>query len=62
MDPVTVRDLKAKYSSKMELVKFLKTEGNVFLPHHKFITSPFVSYILTGKKKVSGNKSKNSKF
>ena len=53
METVTVKELKAKYASKKELVKFLRVDANVYLPSHKYLTWMFVRDILTGVKKVS---------
>jgi len=56
METITLKNLKAKYASKRELVQFLRIDCNVYLPHHKYLTWMYVRDILTNKKKVGRKK------
>ena len=47
---VSVKEIAAKYSTKIELYKFLAARNNVYLPHHRHITIWFLKDVMSGKK------------
>ena len=48
---VSVKEIAAKYSTKIELYKFLAARNNVYLPHHRHVTVYFLKDVMSGKKK-----------
>ena len=45
-----MKEIHAKYSTKLELYRFLAARNNVYLPHHKHVTIWFLKDVLSGKK------------
>ena len=47
---VSVKEIHSKYSTKLELHRFLAARNNVYLPHHKHTTIWFLKDVLSGRK------------
>ena len=50
---LTTKEISVKASSKYEVYRLLKTDGNVYLPPEKEANHRFLSDIITGNVKVS---------